>query len=233
LLLGGDDSGGGPDPVEWGTGRITKVLNMKPEEIRDMLQEVLGTLMYETEKLTAQKKLAQKDQKVKTIEDVLTNQITPKVEKLREERQRYLSFSAAAQEVQRLARLLVAHEFYTGEQAKLAARDEMAKVAELAAGARTSKKQAQSEEKMFEKQLEVCERAVRREQGLTARPRTFPAAGWARRAPRWSRPPSWRRRRPRRWCGRARCETTRARRARRSAWLCGTCRRARPSWSGF
>jgi len=60
-------------------GRITKVLNMKPEEIRDMLQEVLGTLMYETEKQTAQKKLAQKDQKVKTIEDVLANQITPKV----------------------------------------------------------------------------------------------------------------------------------------------------------
>jgi structural maintenance of chromosome 2 len=135
-------------------GRITKVLNMKPEEIRDMLQEVLGTLMYETEKQTAQKKLSQKDQKVKTIEDILTNQITPKVEKLKADRQAYLQYSAAIQEIQRLMRLLVAFEYYSCDVKKKSAREEAGKISELANVCKTEKKQAALDETRVTKQIE-------------------------------------------------------------------------------
>jgi len=162
-------------------GRITKVLNMKPEEIRDMIQEVLGTLMYETEKITAQKKLAQKDSKVVVIEDILRTQITPKVEKLREERQLYLQFSAAQQEgtsprvcaaltavaVARLFRLLVAYDYYLAEQSKTKAREEAGKITEEVTQTKAAKRHAAADAKNM---LKVMDDVTKRRHGEAGGP---------------------------------------------------------------
>ena len=48
-------------------GRITKVLNMKPEEILSMIEEAAGTRMYEMKKLNAQKTIAKKQGRVDEI----------------------------------------------------------------------------------------------------------------------------------------------------------------------
>ena len=49
-------------------GRITKVLNMKPEEILAMMEEAAGTRMYEMKKVNAQKTIAKKQTRVDEID---------------------------------------------------------------------------------------------------------------------------------------------------------------------
>ena len=51
-------------------GRITKVLNMKPKEILSMIEEAAGTSMYESKKQDALKTIAQKDNKLLSINKV-------------------------------------------------------------------------------------------------------------------------------------------------------------------
>jgi len=51
-------------------GRITKVLNMKPEEILAMMEEAAGTRMYEMKKGNAEKTIAKKQTRVDEIEKV-------------------------------------------------------------------------------------------------------------------------------------------------------------------
>ena len=58
-------------------GRITKVLNMKPEEILAMMEEAAGTRMYEMKKENAQKTIAKKQTRVDEIEKVLLSLCDP------------------------------------------------------------------------------------------------------------------------------------------------------------
>lgn len=51
-------------------GRITKVLNMKPPEILAMIEEAVGTMMFETKKQQAQRTIEKKDAKLREINDV-------------------------------------------------------------------------------------------------------------------------------------------------------------------
>lgn len=51
-------------------GRITKVLNMKPNEILSMIEEAAGTSMYESKREATTKKIQQKDAKLQEIETV-------------------------------------------------------------------------------------------------------------------------------------------------------------------
>ena len=51
-------------------GRITKVLNMKPPEILGMIEEAVGTMMFETKKQQAQRTIEKKDAKLREINDV-------------------------------------------------------------------------------------------------------------------------------------------------------------------
>ncbi len=55
-------------------GRITKVLNMKPPEILSMIEEAVGTMMYETKKQACQKTIEKKDNKLREINTVTNAQ---------------------------------------------------------------------------------------------------------------------------------------------------------------
>jgi structural maintenance of chromosome 2 len=92
-------------------GRITKVLNMKPPEILGLIEEAAGTRMYETKKQAAQRKMEQKQVKVDEIERLLAEEITPKLEKLREQKQSYLKWAANNTELERLRRFCVAWDY--------------------------------------------------------------------------------------------------------------------------
>ncbi|XP_045904047.1 structural maintenance of chromosomes protein 2 [Micropterus dolomieu] len=106
-------------------GRITKVLNMKPPEILAMIEEAAGTRMYECKKISAQKTIEKKEAKLKEIQTILDEEITPTMQKLQEERSSYLEYQKLMREIQHLSRLYVAWLFVCAEETKLKSADNL------------------------------------------------------------------------------------------------------------
>jgi len=94
-------------------GRITKVLNMRPIEILGMVEEAAGTRMYEARKQAALRTIEKKDAKVQEINHILSKEITPTIEKLRNDQTAYLEYTAASEEIATLERFVVAHQYHT------------------------------------------------------------------------------------------------------------------------
>ncbi|KAF7325946.1 Structural maintenance of chromosomes protein [Mycena kentingensis (nom. inval.)] len=92
-------------------GKITKVLNMRPQEILGMVEEAAGTRMFEDRKDKALKTMAKKDKKVQEITSLLDEEITPKLNKLREEKRKFIAYQKAESELQRVERVLHAFEW--------------------------------------------------------------------------------------------------------------------------
>ena len=105
-------------------GRITKVLNMKPAEILAMIEEAAGTRMFEDRKEKAGKTMAKKEMKVLEIEGLLREEIEPKLEKLRGEKRAFLDFQQTQNDLERLTRLVVAHDYVRAGEKLRAAGDE-------------------------------------------------------------------------------------------------------------
>uniref|UniRef100_A0A8C9YE68 Structural maintenance of chromosomes protein n=1 Tax=Sander lucioperca TaxID=283035 RepID=A0A8C9YE68_SANLU len=106
-------------------GRITKVLNMKPPEILAMIEEAAGTRMYECKKISAQKTIEKKEAKLKEIQTILNEEITPTMDKLQQERSSYLEYQKLMREIQHLSRLYVAWLFVCAEETKLKSADNL------------------------------------------------------------------------------------------------------------
>ncbi|KAJ9117568.1 hypothetical protein QFC22_004418 [Naganishia vaughanmartiniae] len=98
-------------------GKITKVLNMKPPEILGMVEEAAGTRMFEDRKEKALKTISKKDKKVEELvntyveNQLLKEEVEPKLEKLREEKRSYLAYQKMTSELERLTRLVKAYEW--------------------------------------------------------------------------------------------------------------------------
>ncbi|KAG0000925.1 Structural maintenance of chromosomes protein 2 [Entomortierella chlamydospora] len=97
-------------------GRITKVLNMKPPEILSMIEEAAGTRMFEERKEKALKTIAKKEKKVAEITQLLSEEIVPKLDKLRGEKRAYLEFQKTQTEIERLSRIVVSYDYSRYEQ---------------------------------------------------------------------------------------------------------------------
>ncbi|KAJ2745619.1 Structural maintenance of chromosomes protein 2, partial [Coemansia sp. BCRC 34490] len=97
-------------------GKITQVLNMQPPEILAMIEEAAGTRMFEERKDKAQKTMAKKDKKIEEISSILAEEITPKLDKLRQEKQAYLEYQKVEIELDRLRRLVVAYDYTKCEE---------------------------------------------------------------------------------------------------------------------
>ncbi|KAJ1900772.1 Structural maintenance of chromosomes protein 2 [Kickxella alabastrina] len=97
-------------------GKITQVLNMQPPEILAMIEEAAGTRMFEERKDKAQKTMAKKDKKTEGISAILAEEITPKLDKLRHEKQAYLEYQKVEIELDRLRRLTVAYDYTKCEE---------------------------------------------------------------------------------------------------------------------
>ncbi|KAJ7671669.1 condensin complex subunit SMC2 [Mycena polygramma] len=97
-------------------GKITKVLNMRPQEILGMVEEAAGTRMFEDRKDKAIKTMSKKDKKVQEITSLLTEEITPKLDKLRKEKRKFIEFQKAESELQRIERVLRAWEWNEARQ---------------------------------------------------------------------------------------------------------------------
>ncbi|KAK7206631.1 condensin subunit [Myxozyma melibiosi] len=92
-------------------GRITKVLNMKATEILSMVEEAAGTRMFEERRDKAIKTMSKKDKKVEEINELLKEEIEPKLEKLRTEKRHFLEFQQVQSDLERLTKVVVAHDY--------------------------------------------------------------------------------------------------------------------------
>ena len=105
-------------------GRITKVLNMKAVEILSMIEEAAGTRMFEDRREKANKTMNKKELKLREIEELLKEEIEPKLEKLRSEKRAFLDFQQTQNDLERLTRLVVAHDYVRGGERLRIAGDE-------------------------------------------------------------------------------------------------------------
>ncbi|KAK6626686.1 hypothetical protein RUM44_009162 [Polyplax serrata] len=97
-------------------GRITKVLNMKPLEILSMIEEAAGTRMFESKKQQAEKTLEKKDAKLAQIDEIVNDNISPKLTKLKEERGQYLEFKKIERELEHLQKIYIAWKYVISKQ---------------------------------------------------------------------------------------------------------------------
>lgn len=111
-------------------GRITKVLNMKPGEILGMVEEAAGTRMYENKKATAIKTIEKKQMKVDEINSILSEEITPTLERLRGEKQQYLKWSKNNADIERIERFVVASEYVQAQEVLSKNSEDVAKMEE-------------------------------------------------------------------------------------------------------
>ncbi|NXI91178.1 SMC2 protein, partial [Psophia crepitans] len=126
-------------------GRITKVLNMKPPEILAVIEEAAGTSMYECKKATVQKTIEKKEAKLKEIQRVLNEEITPALEKLREERMSYLEYQKVTRAVEHLSRICIAYQFAVAEEIKTSSTE---KLKEMQANIKKFQESVAEKEKM-------------------------------------------------------------------------------------
>jgi len=135
-------------------GRITKVLNMKPDEILGMVEEAAGTRMYENKKNTAIKTIQKKQMKVDEINSILSEEITPTLERLRGEKQQYLKWSKNNADIERLERLVVASEFVSAQDTLSKNSEDVAQMEAEVAGHEATMRSAREEVQAKEEEME-------------------------------------------------------------------------------
>jgi structural maintenance of chromosome 2 len=84
---------------------------MRPPEILGLIEEAAGTRMYEERKDKARKTMTKKEKRVQEITSLLDEEITPKLDKLRGEKRSFLEYQKRTTEIEKLARLLMSHEW--------------------------------------------------------------------------------------------------------------------------
>lgn len=138
-------------------GRITKVLNMKPEETLSMIEEAAGTRMFETKKLAALKTIDKKQLKVQELTKCLDEEITPTLDSLRAERQAYITWQSNNVELEKLERFCVAAEFDLMDKRVTAAQTDRATIIENIKTQENLRKEMQIKSKDCEKQAKDME----------------------------------------------------------------------------
>ncbi|XP_037947377.1 structural maintenance of chromosomes protein 2-like [Teleopsis dalmanni] len=97
-------------------GRITKVLNMKPKEILSMIEEAAGTSLYDSKREATTKLIEKKDVRVRETNQLLTEEVEPKLEKLRKERTDYIDFQNICREIDSLTRIHISYRYTKHKQ---------------------------------------------------------------------------------------------------------------------
>jgi structural maintenance of chromosome 2 len=85
-------------------------------EILAMIEEAAGTRMFEDRRDKAYKTMAKKEMKVQEITELLKDEIEPKLEKLRTEKRAFLDFQQTQNDLERLTRVVVAHDYVKNQE---------------------------------------------------------------------------------------------------------------------
>ncbi|KAL1023904.1 hypothetical protein UPYG_G00048760 [Umbra pygmaea] len=138
---------------------------MKPPEILAMIEEAAGTRMYECKKISAQKTIEKKEAKLKEIQTILNEEITPTMEKLKEERSSYLEYQKLMREIEHLSRLYVAWLFVCAEETKVKSAEALKVMQDSITQLQSN--MADNERKVQELSGEIQERQKKRDQEVS------------------------------------------------------------------
>ncbi|XP_043480727.1 structural maintenance of chromosomes protein 2 [Leptopilina heterotoma] len=147
-------------------GRITKVLNMKPMEILSMIEEAAGTRMYETKKQAALKTIEKKDSKLVEIENILKEEIGPKLERLKQERMQFVEFQRVERELEHCRRIYIAWRYQKALQDSDDAEKNVSKVKKDLENKQKSIKDGEEEVKRIEIEVVVLQKKRDEDKGL-------------------------------------------------------------------
>ncbi|KAK0393572.1 hypothetical protein QR680_000282 [Steinernema hermaphroditum] len=101
-------------------GRITKVLNMKPMEILGMIEEAAGVRLLDAKKMNCQKTIDKKEATMAEIHRVMTQDIEPKINMLKDDKANYLEYERLTRDNEILQRKVIAAEFLQCEESQRA-----------------------------------------------------------------------------------------------------------------
>lgn len=146
-------------------GKITKVLNMKPPEILAMIEEAAGTRMYECKKRGVQKTIEKKESKLKSIQTVLNEEISPTLQKLKEERASYLEYQKLVREIEHLSRFCIAYQFALAEETKVSSVDVLKEMQSNLDKYQESMAEAEQKVKQLNEDIEKMEKEKDKEVG--------------------------------------------------------------------
>jgi len=134
---------------------------MRPQEILGMVEEAAGTRMFEDRKDKAKKTMEKKEKRVQEITSLLEEEITPKLDKLREEKRQFLAFQKTRTELEKIGRKLRAWEWITAnERVEQAEEDIKQKKAGIEA---TEKRKKKLVKEMKAAEKEIVEVSAKRE----------------------------------------------------------------------
>jgi structural maintenance of chromosome 2 len=97
-------------------GRITKVLNMKPPEILAMVEEATGASRYELKKKNSQNLIERKDVAIKAIDLLLTEQIGPNLNRLKQQMAGLQDYKRVTAELEHQTKVLIAYQFVQNQE---------------------------------------------------------------------------------------------------------------------
>lgn len=147
---------------------------MRPQEILGMVEEAAGTRMFEDRKENANKTMGKKEKRVAEIASILAEEIIPKLDKLRAEKKAFMDWSRACAELERIDKVLRAHEWTEGQHQigsktqDIITRNESVKVVEKEKS-RAVKESANAEAQLLEvqakRQAEMAKTAKLKKQG--------------------------------------------------------------------
>ena len=67
-------------------GRITKVINMKPKEVLELLEEASGVSQYQVKKLATTELIKKKEMKIQETNSILEHDVIPQFEALTQDK---------------------------------------------------------------------------------------------------------------------------------------------------
>jgi len=126
---------------------------MRPPEILGMVEEAAGTRMFEERKDKAKKTMSKKEKKVQEFKSMLDEEITPKLNKLREQKRAYIQYQKSVSELERLGRTLRAWEWTEAQGRVKKKQDEIDKQEEETEKVEAEKKKAGKDCERAEKDI--------------------------------------------------------------------------------
>lgn len=97
-------------------GKITQVLNMKPQEILGLIEEAAGIKMYQDKKEDSLRTLERKQKQLDEIDRIFQEELTPNLEKLRKEKEEYEKYSSIRIKAERMQKWVIAYQYKKTDQ---------------------------------------------------------------------------------------------------------------------
>ncbi|GBP22865.1 Structural maintenance of chromosomes protein 2 [Eumeta japonica] len=146
-------------------GRITKVLNMKPPEILSMVEEAAGTRMYEAKKQAAQKTIEKKDAKLRELNDIIKEDIAPKLQKLQDERSQFQEHQKVVRELENITRLCVAWQYVKTKELLTTSEAQVREVTDEIQDKKDTIKNNENHSKQLDKEVTELNKKIDEESG--------------------------------------------------------------------